>query len=66
MTWNLSRGMRLAFGVAVLMTGGFGVRSAVAEPAPAREAAMACPAGYNECICEGIVTCRRFSCPICP
>jgi hypothetical protein len=61
-----SRGMRLAFGAAVLATAGFGVRTAVAEPAPAREAALACPTGYYECICEGFVTCRRFGCPICP
>jgi hypothetical protein len=62
----LSRGVRLAFGAAVLAMTGFGVSSAVAAPTPAREAALACPPGYNECECEGFVTCRRFSCPICP
>jgi hypothetical protein len=62
----LSRGVRLAFGAAVLATASFGVRTAVAEPAPARETALACPIGYNECVCEGFVTCRRTSCPICP
>ncbi|HYW14483.1 MAG TPA: hypothetical protein VE871_21125 [Longimicrobium sp.] len=63
----LSRSMRLAFGAAVLAMTGFGVSSAVAEPAPAREAAMACPPGYNECSCEeGITICRRTACPICP
>ena len=62
----ISRSMRLAFGAAVLATTGFGVRTAVADPAPAREAALSCPPGYNECVCDGTVFCRRFSCPICP
>lgn len=62
----LSRGVRLAFGAAVLATAGFGVRSAVAEPAPARETALSCPVGYNECICDGYTLCRRTACPICP
>jgi hypothetical protein len=62
----LSRSMRLAFGAAVLATAGFGVRSAVAEPTAAREAALTCPVGYYACVCDGYNLCRRFPCPTCP
>jgi len=61
-----SRGMRLAFGAAMLATMGFGVRTAVAAPTPAAEAALACPPGYYTCVCDGVEFCRRFGCPICP
>lgn len=63
---KVPRSIRLAFAAAVLATTGFGVRTAVAAPAPVAETALACPPGYYECICEDVVFCRRFGCPICP
>jgi hypothetical protein len=62
----LSRGIRVAFGAAVLATTGFGVRSAIAEPGAVREAARVCPPDTYTCICDGVVTCRRIGCPLCP
>jgi hypothetical protein len=65
MNWIRSRAMRLAFGAAMLATTGFGVRTAVAAPASPADTARACPSGYNECVCEGFVWCKRTACPIC-
>lgn len=62
----LSRGMRLAFGAAMLAATGLGVSTAVAKPAPASEEALRCPPRYNKCVCDGREYCSMTVCPSCP